>query len=132
MIKSALILLSLFLISVCPVQADASTVFDLKLDMMFHGKALPTSRIKVKEGEKISITNTTDIGRNFVELVASKSKIKEHPGILIKMNIGSMSESGVRILESSPQVITRENMQTQMSHGANKELTISITAKTIK
>lgn len=122
----------ILLLLIGSMKLSAGTAFDLKLDMIFYGKALPTSRFKVKEGEKITITNTTDISRNFVELVAYKSPYVERPGILIKFNIGTMNDSGVKTLVSSPQVITKENQMGQITQGDKRELSISVTASSLQ
>jgi type II secretory pathway component GspD/PulD (secretin) len=101
------------------VFAAALPSYELKMDLIFNGQAIPTAKLLIKEGEKATINHQTETSNSFVDVVASKSTMKEHPGILIKFNIGVIGKDGARNILSSPQVITKDNVEARITQNEN-------------
>ena len=112
-----------------------TTSYDLKMDLKLHGKTLPSFNVKVKEGEKASIVQKTDDHRTFIDVVTTKSEMKDHPGILMKFTIGTIGENSKRTVTSSPTIIAAENSSAMITQGNSKngreEIALSVVAKTI-
>lgn len=107
--------------------------YELKMDLIFNGKPIPRATIIVNEGEKASVTQKTETSRNFIDVVVTKSAVAEHPGILMKFNIGIIDAQGKRIIKSSPQIISKDTYESKITQGekGSEEYSISVVATTI-
>ena len=88
--------------------------YNLKMDLSLNGKHVSSPSLMTKAGQKATVTQKTDSGQTFIEVVANEGIKKGNRGVLMKFVVGMISKSGKRTILSRPQILARENQPAEI------------------
>ncbi|WP_374076478.1 hypothetical protein [Bdellovibrio bacteriovorus] len=93
--------------------------YDLKIEVSKNGKKISSPGILVKDGQNGSITEETQDGTTFIDVVATEGQIQNQKGILMKFVVGFIGKDGKRTITARPEVLAKENSPAQITVGGN-------------
>lgn len=110
----------------------SSTAYDLRMNLAIDGKHVSSPRVIVKEGASATITQEIDSQKQFIEVIATESKIQKQAGVRMKFVIGLIGANGERTILARPQVIATEGKPAQITQNdtlsGEERLSLSVTA----
>ena len=110
------------------LSAAATAGYEIKSDLFFNGKKDSSVTFIVKENEPGLISQKTENGHTFVEVIAKEGEIQGNKGILMTFTIGRIDEYGKKIVLARPQVLTRDSQKASVSQqGETGKEAISLT-----
>lgn len=111
-------MISLVLALVASLSAQASPaapkMYELALEVKKDGQLLAAPRLSVIEGETASITQQTEKGHTFVEVLA-KERTDKTKGVLVAVTVGEIDAKGKRKIVAEPQIMALENETASMT-----------------
>lgn len=106
--------------------------YDLKMEVSMNGKHVSSPRVITKEGETASITQDSNGNKMFVEVVATEKPTDNKKAIHMNFVVGTISPTGEKKIEATPQIITMENEKATISVGNKKgksDFSLTVIAK---
>lgn len=111
----------------------SSNGYEMMMDLSLDGNPSTSAHVTAQEGKVALVTQKTDSGETFLEIIATEGKSQDHSKILMKFIVGTIAKNGKRTILARPQVIVRDGEPARISQNDEKTgeeyLSLSIIAK---
>ena len=102
--------------------AQASpNAFDMRVDISIAGKHVSSPHLTAKAGEMVSTTFESNGEKFYLDLTATDEAPAAANLILYKMEIGTLSETGLKTVLSTPKIISNPGFKTEISQHSDGE-----------